>query len=213
MSEVRSTFKGLHGSGDVFIFNADQVPNYDTYKQLEDVLYMPHNKDREIERRIELLKERVLQKPPSRIVHPPTLFGKQVIPKRLWQYLPSRNIITTVGRGVIGDVIIGEVSAPDYGAVGSDDGTTLALAAGNTALGAETERLQVSINGSRTRSGTTITFSTFLDKGSGADGTNIEESGILDAAAAGNLVARGFVIPVAAKDATNTVTTNHRLGW
>ncbi len=208
MSEARSKI-GLEGSGEVWVFKGDQVPDYDTYRQLEEILYHPITRDIQLNREIELLKERVLEQPHSKIVHPP-----RWLPKRLWQYLPSRNIITTLGRNVIGDLIIGaSTTTPNFGAVGDDDGTTLALSIGNTALGNENARLQISLNGSRTRAGTTITFSTFFPKGSGADGTDIEESGVFDAASLGNLVARGFVTPVASKTASNTVTVNHRLGW
>ena len=208
MMETKSKI-GIEGSGEVWVFKGDQVPDYDTYRQLEEILYHSITRDIQLNREIELLKERVLEQPHSKIVHPP-----KWLPKHLWQYLPSRNIITTVGRQLIGDLIIGAITlSPNFGAVGSDDGTTLALDVGNTTLGNQQDILEISSNGSRTRSGTTITFSTFFDKTSAANGTNIEEAGVLDAISSGNLFGRGFVIPVAAKTSSNTVTVNNRWGW
>ena len=88
------------------------------------------------------------------------------------------NLVVTVGKGLAGDILIGEVSTGlTYHAIGT--GTTTP-AAGDTTLTTESNRLAVT---SKTRAGNVITLSTFFVA---AECTyNIKEAGIFGDQATG----------------------------
>lgn len=109
-----------------------------------------------------------------------------------------KNTVVNVGKAQTAGLIGGLVTTPfQYIAIGTDDGTTLALDATNTQLGAEVGRKQASVSQETTDvSNDTVVFQASFSLSDGFTGTStIKESGIFDASTGGNMLCRAFVGP------------------
>lgn len=114
------------------------------------------------------------------------------------------NLVTDDGEELYAKLMRGDALDPcNYCAAGSDN---TPAAEGDTALGAELGRLEVT---DATIVGSVVTYSTFF--GSGDANGNWWEIGMLNAAAAGVLIARTVLGGVQVKNAANTITVDYEL--
>lgn len=114
----------------------------------------------------------------------------------------AHNLITTVGKNHIADQLSSAPAETAMGYMGVGSGST-AAAAGNTAL--ETEITRVVLT-SRTDSGAVVTYVGTFPAGTGTGA--ISESGILNAASVGVLLAR-VVFSVINKGASDSLVITH----
>lgn len=123
---------------------------------------------------------------------------------KILQVIEGPNLVTDVGEILFTKWMNGEAAdIIAYCAVGSD---ATPPAEGDTTLTAEIGRILIT---DQTRSGATITYSTFFSAAD-CNGTWLEE-GLLNAAVAGELVAHSLFAAQIDKDATKTVTCDHEL--
>ena len=103
-------------------------------------------------------------------------------------------VVTTVGKGIITDRIIGNGTEPKYVAWGT--GTTGAVAA-DTAL--ETPSAEARTSGTSSQATTTSADDTYQVVGTitSASGQTISEAGLFDASTSGNMLMRGDFTGVA----------------
>ena len=119
------------------------------------------------------------------------------------------NLITNAGKAEIAKLITADVggTAFDYIAIGSDDGTTLALDASNTALGNELARAAAT----GTTTTTNVTDDTMqLQASFTGSAYTIEEIGVFNASTGGTMLSR-ILTGTITLQSTDTITITYKL--
>jgi len=109
-----------------------------------------------------------------------------------------KNTVVNIGKAQVAGLIGGLVTTPfTYVAIGTDNGSTLALDATNTGLGAEVKRKSASVSRkTKTVTDDTLVLEATFSNADGLTGSQtIQEAGVFDANTGGNMLSRALIGP------------------